>query len=236
MFDLVVRGGIIVSAGGQRRADLGVADGLIKAVAPPGEQITGRQEVNAGSKVILPGLVDAHVHIPGYLLSRRFDDFRSATSAAAAGGVTTVMLMPTDDPRTATPDYFKRKRSVGEEQSFVDFAIQALIGPRSEHAEVAGMAAEGAISFELFLAYGGNPGFIVGHDDFELQRLLQQVREVGGTAGITPHSPSLIGKLTALQRELEAEQQVPYSGMNDGQPPPVARFSGRRPALSAAPA
>lgn len=232
MFDLVVRGGTLVSASGQQRADLAIAGGTIKAVAPPGDGITGRHVIDAGNKMILPGLVDAHVHIPGYLLSRRFDDFGSATSAAAAGGVTTIMLMPTDDPRTATPDYFKRKRSIGEAQSFVDFAIQALIGPRTELAEIAAMAAEGAISFELFLAYGDNPGFIVGHDDFELQRLLQLVKEVGGTAGVTPHSPSLIGKLTALQRELEAVQQVPHSGMNDGHPPPVARFAGTRPTLS----
>jgi dihydroorotase len=182
--------------------------------------------------MILPGLIDAHVHIPGYLLSRRLDDFRSATSAAAAGGVTTIMLMPTDDPRTATSDYFERKRRIGEAESFVDFAIQALIGPRTEPADIAAMAAQGAISFELFLAYGGNPGFIVGHDDFELQRLLALVKEVGGTAGVTPHSPSLIGKLTALQRELASERGGPSSGKNVDDPSPVAAFAATRPTLS----
>src|SRR5438105_4526169 len=99
MFDLVVRGGSIVDARGESRADLAIAEGVVKAVVAPGEGITGRQEVDATGKTILPGLVDAHVHIPGYLLSHRFDDFRSATSAAAVGAVTTVMLMPTYDPR-----------------------------------------------------------------------------------------------------------------------------------------
>src|SRR5205807_2497955 len=107
MFDLVVRGGTVVNARGQSRADLAIADGVIKAVVSPGEEITGRRAIDATNKMILPGLVDSHVHIPGYLLSRRFDDFGSATTAAAVGGVTTIMLMPTDDPRTATPDYFE---------------------------------------------------------------------------------------------------------------------------------
>ena len=231
MFDLVVRGGSIVDARGERRADLAIADGAIKAVAAPGEGITGRQVVDATDKIILPGLVDAHVHIPGYLLSHRFDDFRSATSAAAVGGVTTVMLMPTDDPRTATARYFARKRQLGEAHSFVDFAIQALIGPRTECAEIAAMAGQGAVSFELFLAYGGNPGFIVGHDDFELHRLLQLVKDVDGTAGITPHSPSLIARLTEQQRELQQLRELePRRNGND--PPPVQIFAATRPTLS----
>jgi len=228
MFDLVVRGGIVVSASGQARADLAVSDGVVKAVAAPGDGIAGRQEVDASNKLLLPGLVDAHVHIPGYFQSRRLEDFRSATTAAAVGGVTTIMLMPTDDPRTATVQYFERKRRIGEQQSFVDFAIQALVGPRTEEADVAEMVAAGAVSFELFLAYGGNPGFIVGHDDFELQRLLRLVAEVGGTAGITPHSPSLIGRLTALQRDLEAAQRD--AGATNAAS--VAAFAATRPTLS----
>src|SRR6516225_10145794 len=200
MFDLIVRGGTVVSASGEHRANLAISDGIIKAVAVPGDQVTGHQEIDASNKMILPGLVDAHVHIPGYLLSQRLDDFQSATAAAAAGGVTTIMLMPTDEPRTATATDLERKRHIGERQSHVDFAVQALIGPKTEHADIAAMAAAGAISFELFLAYGGNSDFIVGHDDFELQRLLKMVRDVAGTAGITPHSPSLISKLTELHR------------------------------------
>jgi dihydroorotase len=230
MFDLVVRGGAIVDARGQRRADLAITDGIVRAVAGAGEEIAGRQEIDAANKTIMPGLVDAHVHIPGYLLSHRFDDFRSATMAAAVGGVTTIMLMPTDDPRTINPGYFERKRCIGEEHSFVDFAVQALIGPRTECAEIAAMAALGAVSFELFLAYGGNPGFIVGHDDFELHRLLQHVKDVGGTAGVTPHSPSLIGKLTEEQRELQRLYREREPGKNT--PPPVQFFAATRPTLS----
>ncbi len=233
MFDLVLRGGSVVTAREQVRASLAVAGGRISALVPPGEVIAGGQEVDVTNKVILPGLIDAHVHSPGYLLSRSFDDFGSATAAAAVGGVTTIMLMPTDDPRVATAEYFDRKRAIGESQSFVDFAIQALIGPRTEHAEVAEMAAAGAISFELFLAYGGNPGFIVGHDDFELARLLRLVKDVGGIAGVTPHSPSLISKLIALQRS-EDSTQHDDGDLSYRHTDPVRAFAATRPVLSEA--
>ena len=83
------------------------------------------------------GLVDAHVHIPGFLLSSRLDDFTSASKAAAAGGVTTVLLMPTDDPRTATPfDFYEQKRDNGIGRSYIDYAIQAIVGPMSESINV----------------------------------------------------------------------------------------------------
>jgi dihydroorotase len=232
MFDLIVHGGTVISAGGERRANLAIAGGIIKAVTAPGEQIAGRQEIDANNKMILPGLVDAHVHIPGYLLSERLDDFRSATTAAAVGGVTTIMLMPTDDPRITTASSLERKRKIGEQQSFVDFAIQALIGPRTEHAEIADIAAAGAISFELFLAYGGNPDFVVGHDDFALQRLMRLVTHVGGTAGVTPHSASLISKLTELQREHPLGRTSLGPGRSDADLSPVQRFAATRPTLS----
>jgi dihydroorotase len=148
------------------------------------------------------------------------------------GGVTTIMLMPTDDPRVATAEYFDRKRQIGESQSFVDFAIQALIGPRTEYAEVAAMTDAGAISFELFLAYGGNPGFIVGHDDFELARLLRLVKDVGGIAGVTPHSPSLISKLTALEQHGDPTRHK--SDTFHRHTDPVRAFAATRPILSEA--
>jgi dihydroorotase len=232
MFDLIIRGGLVVSAEGIDRVNLAVSGGTVAAVCAPDEDVAGAKEIDAAGKFIIPGLVDAHAHIPGYLLSTRLDDFGTATSAAAVGGVTTVMLMPTDDPRTATPGYFERKRRLGEERSHVDFAIQALIGPKTGRAEIEEMAALGAISFELFLAYGGNPSFIIGHDDYELHRLMQLVRDVDGIAGMTPHSASLIAKLTELQKKREAARQPPDPLNRKPVSTRVQDFALTRPTLS----
>jgi dihydroorotase len=199
MFDLVVRGGQVVRADGIGAFDIGVVDGVIRAVTAPGEGITARNEIDVAGSFVLPGLVDAHVHIPGFVLPTELDDFDCATRAAAAGGVTTVLLMPTDEPRTDNAERFTLKRDSGTGRSYVDYALQAMIGPMTQ--SITDLADLGAVSFELFLAYGGMPDFIVGDDDFELTRLLALVRDAGGIAGITPHSPSLIRRLTEVHRD-----------------------------------
>jgi dihydroorotase len=217
MFDLVISGGTVIGPNGSAPARIGISDGTIKAVAGANEPMQGAQQIDATGKYVLPGLVDAHSHIPGFFLSTRLDDFDSATRAAAAGGVTTVMLMPTEDPRTSTPEYFQLKRELGEKKSHVDFAIQGLVGPKSE--SIVEMAELGAVSFELFLAYGGNPDFVIGNDDFELQRVMEMVRDVGCIAGVTPHSPSLVQRLSK-----EAKEEVEH--------PTVETFAATRPPLS----
>jgi dihydroorotase len=232
MFDLLVRGGTVVSSDGLNRADIAIADGTIKAIAAQGEALAAATEIDAANKFILPGLVDAHVHIPGYLLRHRLDDFGSATEAAALGGVTTIMLMPTDDPRTVSASYFERKKWAGERDSFVDFAIQALVSPKTECRELEEMAALGPVSFEIFLAYGGNPAFVVANDDYELHRIMQRVHEVGGIVGVTPHSGSLIAKLTELEKQREAERRHLDLRQRREAPPPALSFAVTRPTLS----
>jgi len=217
MFDLVISGGTVIGPDGSAPARIGITDGTIKAVAGTNEPMQGAEQIDATGKYVLPGLVDAHSHIPGFFLSTRLDDFDSATRAEAAGGVTTVMLMPTEDPRTSTPEYFQLKRELGEKKSHVDFAIQGLVGPKSE--SIVEMAELGAVSFELFLAYGGNPDFVIGNDDFELQRVMEMVRDVGCIAGVTPHSPSLVQRLSK-----EAKEEVEH--------PTVETFAATRPPLS----
>jgi len=232
MFDLIVRGGTVVTGGGFQQATLAIADGTVKAVVPPDEPLLAAQNIDASGRLILPGLVDAHAHIPGYALSKRLDNFPTATAAAALGGVTTVMLMPTDDPRTATAPYFIRKREIGNAQSHVDFAIQAMIGPRTEREDIVEMADLGAVSFELFLAYGGNPNFIIGHDDFELCRLMEIVRDVGSVIGVTPHSASLIARLTEREKLIEATRKYRDAIEPEVPRPPVQVFSLTRPTVS----
>jgi dihydroorotase len=232
MFDLLVREGTIVTGAGVTRGTVAIADGTVQDVIAPDVEAPAKEVIDARGKFVLPGLVDAHVHIPGFALSKRLDNFTTATTAAALGGVTTIMLMPTDDPRTATAPYFLRKRRIGEEQSYVDFAIQAMVGPKTERSDIVDMAALGAISFELFLAYGGNPNFVIGHDDYELHRLMSIVRDVGGIVGVTPHSASLIARL--IEREKLNEVLRQYRNQLEPEPmrPAVQVFSLTRPTVS----
>jgi len=91
--DLVIRGGEVVGAGGSERADVGIAGGVVAQVG--GEIPEGAREIDAAGLLLLPGAVDAHVHLsspPGDARPgpRWVDDFASGSRAALAGGVTTV--------------------------------------------------------------------------------------------------------------------------------------------------
>jgi dihydroorotase len=175
----VVRGGRIVDGNGLSARTVAVRDGSIAALLSPMEAVKAKNVIDVDGCIVLPGLVDAHVHFRDPGLTHK-EDFDSGSRAAAAGGVTTVMVMPTDKPFTQTADQFAEKRALAEGRSHVDFALQALLGP--DFANVAALAAQGAVSFEIFM------GLLEPKidDDDTLAAALAAVRAAGGVAGVTP--------------------------------------------------
>lgn len=193
MFDLVVAGGEVVDATGVRQADLGITAGKVGTVLGRGEWgEAARVVIDARGLLVFPGLVDAHVHLrePGLVHK---EGFFTGTQAAAAGGVTTVMVMPTDNPFTLTPAEFTAKRSLAEGQCHVDFALQAGLGP--DLSQVAALHALGAVSFEIFMA--DMPASLQIDDDNLLRDALKSVAAVGAIVGITPGSDAIVRPLTA---------------------------------------
>ena len=132
MFDLLVQNGRVFGEDGGREVSIAITGGRVAALVAPGEAPTARDVIDATSKLVLPGLVDSHVHFRDPGLTHK-EDFTTGTLAAAAGGVTTVMVMPTDNPFTLTPEDFSAKRALAEGRAHVDFALQAGLGPSREH-------------------------------------------------------------------------------------------------------
>ena len=191
MLDIIIEGGLIAGPGGLRAGSIAVQDGKVAAVEAPGSRIEARERMDVSGCIILPGLVDAHVHFRDPGLTHK-EDFGSGTLAAAAGGVTTVMVMPTDNPMTTTPELFAEKRRIGESKAHVDFALQAGLGPDTTH--VRALSDLGAISFEMFLADLPPPMLIATGQ--ELLRCLQEVSGTGRVAGITPGDDSIVAACT----------------------------------------
>jgi dihydroorotase len=104
--DTLISGGTVVTPAGRIAASVGIKDGRIAAIADPALPLAAATTIDARGRWVLPGVVDAHVHLrePGLVHK---EGFASGTRAAAAGGVTTVMVMPTDDPPTLTPEAFE---------------------------------------------------------------------------------------------------------------------------------
>ena len=95
---------------GMRPAAIHISDGRIVAIGPHSDRPAGVREIDAGTDVVLPGLVDTHVHIndPG---RADWEGFETATRAAAAGGITTLVDMPLNSiPPTTTVDGLDAKR------------------------------------------------------------------------------------------------------------------------------
>ena len=93
-------------AEGVEALDVGIEGGRIAAVLPPGEIGASRERMDVSGRLLFPGLVDAHVHLREPGLTHK-EDFESGTCAAAAGGVTTLLVMPTDDPWTETAQHLR---------------------------------------------------------------------------------------------------------------------------------
>ncbi len=121
MFDAVVRRGSIVSAQETRPGDIAIKDGKIVAVLAPGTPVVAEHEYDATGCYVLPGAVDVHVHSRAPARPDR-ETWESATQAAARGGITTIVEMPTSDPAASTPAVLRNRVRTALQSAHVDFA------------------------------------------------------------------------------------------------------------------
>lgn len=155
---LIIRSERVALPEGLRPASVQVVDGRIVGIAPHRERSTGVRELDAGAFVVLPGLVDTHVHIndPG---RADWEGFDSATRAAAAGGVTTLVDMPLNSiPPTTTLAGLHAKRDAANGRCHVDVAFWGGVVPGNA-AELGPLAQAGVLGFKCFLSPSGVPEF-----------------------------------------------------------------------------
>ena len=175
--DLIIRGRTVVTAGTIGPAAIHVRDEKIVGVRGFDEIVAGCEIVEAGDdSVVMPGLVDTHVHInsPG---RSEWEGFATATRAAAAGGVTTLVDMPLNSiPATTTLESFKIKLEDARGNCFVDVGFWGGVVPGNT-AELETMFDAGVVGFKCFLVPSGVDEFQhVTEDDLraampELSRL-----------------------------------------------------------------
>ena len=146
--DLLLKGGTVVDARGQVRADVAVRDGKVVAIAE-GISISAHETVDVSGKYLLPGVIDPHVHIryPGH---EKREDFATGTMAAANGGVTTILEHPISVPAVSSTAILKRRWEMCREQAYVDYAFFGAAGEDNID-EIAGLAEAGVVAFKTFL-------------------------------------------------------------------------------------
>jgi allantoinase len=164
--DLVVRAPKALIDGEIRPAAVAVADGVIRAVCPIDADYPAAEQIRLPeTTVLLPGFVDTHVHInePG----TDWEGFATATAAAAAAGITTLVDMPLDsDPVTTTVEALREKQQAAQDNCEVDVAFWGGVVP-DNLGDLADLAAAGVQGFKCFLTDSGNPNFPrLNADDF----------------------------------------------------------------------
>ena len=154
---LAVRARRVLLPDGERAATVHTSDGVITAVTGFGDAPAGAVTL-ADDEVLLPGLVDSHVHVnePG---RTEWEGFASATAAAAAGGVTTVVDMPLNAiPPTTTVEALHVKRAAAEGQVAVDVAFWGGAVPGNLD-QLRPLHEAGVVGFKCFLLDSGVPEF-----------------------------------------------------------------------------
>jgi allantoinase len=156
-FDLIIRGGTLVTSDGLRIADLGVAEGVINEITP-NLAGTARKEITAQGLHIFPGVLDAHVHFnePG---RADWEGLETGSRALAAGGGTLFVDMPLNaHPPTIDAASFDLKAAAARMKSVVDFALWGGLVP-GNLAHLGALAERGVIGFKAFMANSGIEDF-----------------------------------------------------------------------------
>ena len=177
--DLVLRASRAITAAGEAACSIGVTDGRIAAVAPLADRLEGDRVVElADDEVLLPGLVDTHVHVndPG---RTEWEGFASATRAAAAGGVTTLVDMPLNSiPPTVDVAALEVKRKTAEGQCAVDVGFWGGAVPGNV-ADLRPLHDAGVFGFKCFLLDSGVPEF-PPLDDGQLAAAMREIAAFDG--------------------------------------------------------
>lgn len=194
--DLVLRGGTVILPTGQRQADIGITDGTISAIGS--EVRDGAETIDARDLVILPGVVDAHVHFnePG---RADWEGWEAGTRGAAAGGVTTVLEMPLNaHPPTTTVAAFDEKVAVASKKALVDFGLWGGLVPENlTHLDA--LHQRGVIGFKAFMSESGIADFSRVPDGV-LAIGLKTTARLNAIVGVHAESQEMVERLSAERR------------------------------------
>jgi dihydroorotase (multifunctional complex type) len=192
--DLRIAGGEVVLPSGRRKADVLVEDGRIAGIVSPSLELSEvGQTVDATNKLVLPGMVDPHVHTrePGFTHK---EDIRTTGLAAAAGGVTTIFGMPNLNPATSTPELLDEVFELYAAKSVVDYnhnpaAVDVNL--------VEALAARPIRAFKVFMVVDTNRTYphpqgtgMNNHGD--LLRMMDAIAPTGLPFMIHPHDQELM--------------------------------------------
>jgi allantoinase len=210
----IIRGGRVLTAVGMADCDIHIAEGRIADVGPGLRGAPGIEEVDATGILVLPGVVDAHVHFnePG---RAHWEGFATGSRALAAGGATTFVDMPLNaNPPAIDRESFQCKRAAGEASSVLDFALWGGLIPSNLDC-LEELAECGAVGFKAFMIDSGIEDFPCV-DEETLRRGMKISAGLGLPVAVHAEDAQRIAEAT---REVRASGRTDARAWLDSRPP-----------------
>ncbi len=203
--ELAIKNARVFAPDGIVKGGVSVRGGKITRILKPYEAPPAEKVIDAKGRLLLPGLIDAHVHIrdPG---TPYREDFESGTRAAAAGGVTTIFEMPISTPSVHSAEILRKRVESVKGKALVDFALYGAAGADNV-AEIPSMAEAGAIAFKTFMTHppvGREREYegLCAPDSDSLMRVLKAVKRTGLPVSVhAEESEAVNARIEMLQKE-----------------------------------
>ncbi len=153
---------------------IAVNDGMIFKIGKETNMPHADMKTSLGNLLVLPGLIDIHVHLRDEGKASK-EDFFSGTAAAAAGGMTTVLDMPNNDPVTMSVETLRNRMKIAERKVLINVGFYSEFPTSPE--EIESIVEEGALGYKLFFA--DQIGGLNIRDDRSLLKSFKAVSDVG---------------------------------------------------------
>ena len=166
---------------------IAVENGKIFKIGKETQMPNADEKTNLRNMLVLPGLIDVHVHLRDEGKAYK-EDFYTGTAAAAAGGMTTVLDMPNNDPVTMSAETLKNRMRIAARSVLVNVGFYSEFP--SDLGGIAGIVAQGAVGFKLFMAR--QVGGLNIDDDKALQEAFTKVSELGVPMAVHAEDKALL--------------------------------------------
>ncbi len=214
--DLLIKNGLLVTPKYSFSAGVAVDKGKIIAIGSENEMPQARRILDVEGNYIIPGAIDCHVHFrdPG---QTEKEDFKSGSSSAAIGGITTVLDMPNTGSLARRAVDINEKRQIAEKKSYVDFGFLGAI--TDDISEIKKMAKAGVIGYKVYLGYKewkGTP--MAPTDDGYLYRTMKEAAETKLRVSFHAENIAIIEKLI---EEMKSKGRNNLQAFLEARPPMV---------------
>ncbi|MGD8400527.1 MAG: dihydropyrimidinase [Bacillota bacterium] len=201
MYDLIIKNGWIVSPAATVKTDVAVKDGKIAALGEAGNFKEAKKVIDVNGKYVMPGVIDAHMHVEApFQGCISADDFYTQSISAAFGGVTTFMDFTNTFKGTSVIEAVKKRREEMS-KSAIDFGIHGKFveAPPNILAEIEEIIDYGCPSFKLFMTYKKEG---VMADDETLIKVFTKAKELQGLTMVHAESNAIAELNTEKYQEL----------------------------------